>query len=88
MEKKPTGKEIVEQILPYIDEKVKASDLSRLYYCIDTALDKWAAQRMQNLIDELIIIRSATHTQKDYNCFTICIEKAKEYLPKKEQDEN
>ena len=40
---------------------------------------------MENLIDELIIIRSATHTQKDYNCFTIAIEKAKEYLPENDE---
>ena len=35
---------------------------------------------LQNLINELTIIRSATHTQSDYRNFTICIEKAKEYL--------
>jgi len=37
---RPTGEEIVTQILPYIDEKVKASDLQRLYKCIDSAIDK------------------------------------------------
>jgi len=44
--------------------------------------------KIQNLIDELIIIRSATHTQKDYNCFTIAIEKAKEYLPENAENQN
>lgn len=44
--------------------------------------------KIQNLIDELIIIRSATHTQKDYNCFTIAIEKAKEYLPENDEIQN
>ena len=43
---------------------------------------------IEKLIEELIVIRSATHSQKDYNCFTICIEKAKEYLPKKTEHEN
>jgi adenosyl cobinamide kinase/adenosyl cobinamide phosphate guanylyltransferase len=37
------------------------------------------------LIDELRIIRSATHTQAQYSDFTICIEKAKEYLDKERQ---
>ncbi len=37
-------------------------------------------ETLQNLIDELTVIRNATHTQSDYRCFTICIEKAKEYL--------
>jgi hypothetical protein len=85
MKNKPTGKEIVEQILPYIDEKVKSIDLNRLYTCIDSALDIWAAERMQNLIDELIVIRSATHTQNDYRAITIAIEKSKEYLLEKEE---
>lgn len=35
---------------------------------------------IENLINELTIIRSATHSQDDYRNFTICIEKAKEYL--------
>lgn len=35
---------------------------------------------IENLINELTIIRSATHSQGDYRNFTICIEKAKEYL--------
>ncbi len=35
---------------------------------------------IENLINELTIIRSATHSQDDYRNFTICIEKVKEYL--------
>ncbi len=35
---------------------------------------------IERLIEELIIIRSATHSDSDYRNFTICIEKAKEYL--------
>jgi hypothetical protein len=35
---------------------------------------------IENLINELTIIRSFSHSQDDYRNFTICIEKAKEYL--------
>ncbi len=42
---------------------------------------------IENLIKELTIIRSATHSQSDYRNFTICIEKAKEYLINEYSDE-
>lgn len=41
-------------------------------YLIKTAI--------RELIEELIIIQSATHTQEQYKIFNIVIEKAKEYL--------
>lgn len=44
---KPTGEEIVTQIFPYIDEKLKESDLRRLYNCIDTAMEEYATLRSQ-----------------------------------------
>lgn len=45
--KKPTGKEIVEQIFPYIEEKLSKNDLGRLYHCIDTALSEYASHLLQ-----------------------------------------
>lgn len=123
MDNKPTGKEIVKQILPYIDEKINADKLKALYNCIDSAIEMWATHysslpqydyhdggkvnchpqyidgfnagaksgiknSFKDFIEGIKIIRSATHTTKDYNCFTICIEKAEEYLLKTEKDEN
>jgi len=41
---KPTGQEVVTQILPYIDEKIRSGDLRRLYNCIESAMDKYAKQ--------------------------------------------
>ena len=40
---------------------------------------------MQQLIDELKIVRSATHTQEHYNSFNIPIEIAERYLNEEKQ---
>jgi len=41
---------------------------------------------MSQYIDHLIVIRSATHNQKDYGIMSICIEEAKKFIePEREQ---
>lgn len=72
----------IEQALYEITNKIfKVMDKAKEVEApVEKDLEASDNQRMQNLINELIIIRSATHTQNDYRAFTIAIEKAKEYL--------
>ena len=49
-------------------------------------MDKLTA--MQQLIDELKIVRSATHTQEHYNSFNIPIQLAEKYLDEEKEQIN
>lgn len=40
----PSGKEIVEQIYPYIDEVVSPAMLTKIYACIDSAFEQFKAK--------------------------------------------
>ena len=55
---KPTGKEIVEQIFPYIDEKLRGSDLTRLYRCIESAMESYAQHLLSEKVSEWIAVET------------------------------